>query len=128
MDMRRQTQADALKQQGYTTALVGKWHLGQVGSFHPLSRGLDEYYGVLEGGPQNIEEPGEEVVYALNGGPGPRSDSNAIYPRREKISVKEYLTDAFTREALSFIEQHAESPFFLYLPKPHSSGYITTGH
>ena len=130
MDMSQQTLADVLKQQGYKTGLVGKWHLGQVGSFHPLSRGFDEYYGVLGGGSQYVEEPGKEVVYALNGEPGPRTDYNAIYRGREKISEKEYLTDAFTREALSFIDRHAESPFFLYLSHiaPHTPLQTTTGY
>ena len=130
MDMSQQTLADALKQQGYTTGLVGKWHLGQVGSFHPLSRGFDEYYGVLGGGSQYIEEPGEEVVHALNGEPVRRSDYNGIYRGRRKISEKEYLTDAFTREALSFIDRHAESPFLFYLRHiaPHTPLQTTTGY
>ncbi|MEC7187128.1 MAG: sulfatase-like hydrolase/transferase [Pseudomonadota bacterium] len=130
MDLSQQTLADALKKQGYETGLVGKWHLGQAGNFHPLSRGFDEYYGVLGGGSQYVEESGEEVAYALNGEPGPRSDYNAIYRGREKVTETQYLTDAFTREALSFIDRHAESPFFLYLSHiaPHTPLQTTAGY
>ena len=45
----------------------------RAGELSPLSRGFDEYYGVLGGGSQYVEESGEEVAYALNGEPGPRS-------------------------------------------------------
>ena len=130
MDVSQQTLADALKKQGYATGLVGKWHLGQAGNFHPLSRGFDEYYGVLGGGSQYVEESGAEVAYALNGEPGSRSDYNAFYRGREKITETQYLTDAFTREALSFIDRHAESPFFLYLSHiaPHTPLQTTAGY
>ena len=115
MDLSQETLADALKVRGYTTGLVGKWHLGQAEDFHPLSRGFDEYFGVLGGGSQYVESSREEVAYALNGEPGLRSDYASLYKGREKIAETEYLTDAFTREATSFIDRNAASPFFLFL-------------
>ena len=89
MDLSQETLADALKVRGYTTGLVGKWHLGQAEDFHPLSRGFDEYFGVLGGGSQYVESSREEVAYALNGEPGPRSDYASLYKGREKIAETE---------------------------------------
>jgi arylsulfatase A-like enzyme len=94
------TLADRLKAAGYKTGLVGKWHLGHTDEkFHPLSRGFDSFFGFL-GGAHSY----------LRSGKGP----TAIYRGREEVNEKEYLTDAFAREGVAFIEKHAKEPFFLY--------------
>jgi arylsulfatase A-like enzyme len=94
------TLADRLKAAGYRTGIVGKWHLGHTdAAFHPLARGFDEFFGFL-GGSHSY----------LRSGKGP----TAIYRGREEVQEKEYLTDAFAREGVAFIERHAKEPFFLY--------------
>jgi arylsulfatase A-like enzyme len=94
------TMADRFKAAGYKTGLVGKWHLGHTGDqYHPLSRGFDEFFGFL-GGAHSYVRPGA----------GPA----AIFRGREEARDKEYLTDAFAREGVAFIERHAKEPFFLY--------------
>ena len=94
------TMADRLKAVGYKTGLVGKWHLGHTDAeFHPLERGFDEFFGFL-GGSHSY----------LRSGTGP----TAIYRGREEVREKEYLTDAFAREGVAFIEKHKSEPFFLY--------------
>ncbi len=96
------TIADRLRAAGYATGMVGKWHLGYRPEFHPLKRGFDFFYGFL-GGAHSYLEPD-------------RGDGNPLLRGTEKAPKEEYLTEALGREACSFIEQKAGSPFFLYLP------------
>ena len=92
------TIADRLKAAGYATGLVGKWHLGSAAKFHPQKRGFDEYFGFLGGAHPYI--PGK-------GAP--------IFRGTTEVEEKEYLTDAFGREAVAYIDRNKEKPFFLYL-------------
>ena len=96
------TLADRLKKAGYRTGMVGKWHLGHGEKFHPLSRGFEEYFGFLGGA---------HSYFAGRENQGP----NAIQRGRTPVDEKEYLTDAFAREAVAYIDRHKSEPFFLYL-------------
>lgn len=91
------TFANRFKNAGYSTGLVGKWHLGDGAKYHPMQRGFDEFFGFLGGA---------HTYFAK---------SANILRGTEKISEPAYLTDAFGREAVSFIERHQKDPFFLYL-------------
>jgi len=95
------TIANVLKPAGYVTGAVGKWHLGMAPHFHPFKRGYDEFFGFLHGGHSYID-PGVGTW-------------NPILRGTEQVDEKEYLTDAFSREAVAFIERHHNKPFFLYL-------------
>jgi len=95
------TIADVLKSAGYVTGAVGKWHLGIAPHFHPLKRGYDEFFGFLHGGHSYID-PGLGTF-------------NPILRGTEPVDEKEYLTDAFSREAAAFVERHRKERFFLYL-------------
>jgi arylsulfatase A-like enzyme len=78
---------------------VGKWHLGYEEKFHPMSRGFDEFFGFLGGGHSYLDwAQGQPVMRG-----------------REPVSEQTYLTDAFGREAVAFVERHKGRPFFLYL-------------
>ena len=90
------TIADRLRAAGYRTALVGKWHLGASEGMRPPQRGFDEFFGFLGGA---------------------HSYFNAVGFLRGNEPVKEmdYSTDAFGREAASFIERNKGRPWFLYL-------------
>ncbi len=90
------TLADRLKAAGYVTGLVGKWHLGAQPQFHPLKRGFDEFFGFLGGAHSYINSAG-------------------VFRGDQPAEEKEYLTDAFGREATAFIERHKSEPWFLYL-------------
>jgi arylsulfatase A-like enzyme len=84
-----------LKPAGYVCGAIGKWHLGYVPEMYPTRRGFDEFFGFLDAG----------SPYYL-----------AEVLRNETPEIEEaYLTDAFTREAVDFINRHAAEPFFLYL-------------
>lgn len=97
------TLADLLKKEGYATGMFGKWHLGFQRENHPLNRGFDEFYGFL----------GSLYRYFDLGNMQP---PNCILRGFERVHEKEYLTDAFTRESVDFIERHKQRPFFLYVP------------
>ena len=96
------TLPQALKAAGYTTGMVGKWHLGFQPEMLPTSRGFDEFYGFL-GGAHGYNDVGK--------------GTNAIVRGEKPVDQVEYLTDAFGKEATAFVEKHAkdEKPFFLYL-------------
>lgn len=114
MSVGERTMADVLKAAGYSTGMVGKWHLGYQGGHHPQARGFDEYFGVLAGGSIFIDPdvPGVESA-ALR--VTERTPRTAVFRGREPVEVDEYLTDVFTDEALAFIDAHQSEPFFLYL-------------
>ena len=100
------TIADCLKRAGYATGIVGKWHLGFDPKYQPTARGFDEFFGFLGGA-----HPYFAGDLARKAG-----GANAIMRGKEPVVEKEYLTDAFTREAVAFIDRHKSEPFFLYLP------------
>lgn len=97
-----QTLPTLLKEAGYVTGAVGKWHLGQAEEFHPQARGFDEFFGFLSGARPYFD--------------GFSRVRSPLMRGREEVVEDEYLTDAFGREAVAFIERHKDRPFFLYLP------------
>jgi arylsulfatase B len=137
------TLADRLRDEaGYTTALIGKWHLGGTAPFHPLRRGYDEFYGFLHEGRYYRPSPYEgmttwlrrktlpggavgrwissdgRLIYSDHiGSNEPEYDAdNPVYRNGQPVEEAANLTDAFSREAAFFIERcGAERPFFLHL-------------
>ena len=98
------TLADMLRKQGYTTTVIGKWHVGIEPEYHPLKRGFDEFYGFLGHGAHDYFDL--KIT----------SEYNSIYRNEKPINDTGYLTDNLARESVSFIERHKKQPFFLYLP------------
>lgn len=92
------TLAEALKAQGYSTAIFGKWHLGPGAADGPLSQGFDEF--VPKDWYKGWPKAGYFAPFQMDG-----LDS-------EKDA---YLTDRLTDEALAYIESNKDNPFFLYL-------------
>lgn len=90
------TIADRLKAADYATALVGKWHLGSQAAMRPQQRGFTEFLGFL-------------------GGAHSYFDAEKMLRGDEPLQDMDYSTDAFGREAVSFIERHQQQPWFLYL-------------
>ena len=95
------TVADRLKKAGYATALIGKWHLGYKPELHPQKRGFDEFFGFLGGAHSYVDALADKT--------------NPILRGTEAVDEKSYLTEAFAREAVSFIERRRNDRFFLYL-------------
>ncbi len=116
------TLAEALKKVGYTSGIIGKWHLGADISNHPLNRGFDEFFGHLGGGHRYFpEELTIQDSYAVDNDEG-MSYKTWIMRNHEPIQTKKYLTDEFSDEAVHFVDKHQKEPFFLYLAynAPHS--------
>lgn len=135
------TLADVLAGAGYTTGLIGKWHLGGTAKYHPYRRGFDEFFGFMHEGHYFVPPPYRGVTTMLRrqvlpgqtqgrwhssngrliysthmGYSEPDYDAdNPIYRGGQPVDEQEYLTDAFTREAVDFIDRNADRPFFLYL-------------
>lgn len=123
------TIAEMLKNNGYRTALTGKWHLGYTSPLLPKDFGFDYSYGFYEAyslfaNPKDknivnarIKEFTDKVIWK-----GGRKGACAIYENGNKIKENEYLTYAFFRQAKQFITESGEQPFFVYLPvnAPHT--------
>ena len=122
------TVAEYLKDAGYTTALIGKWGLGEDGSTGiPRQQGFDYFYGYLNQTHAHNHYPDflwrnetkvklpNEVIYVENG--GVKGIGSAATKRVA------WTQDLFTNEALQFIEQSKQQPFFLYLSyvSPHAN-------
>lgn len=100
LPLTEKTMADRLKAAGYATGMVGKWHLGYQPAFHPQKRGFDEFFGFLGGAHSYVNATEDKA--------------NPIRRGAQPVDEKEYLTDAFRREALAFIDGHVKDPWFLY--------------
>jgi arylsulfatase A-like enzyme len=98
--------AHRMQDQGYATCMIGKWHGGETREHYPPYRGFDEFFGFNNGATSYY--PGENDNANLN-----RRIMRGMFPVERE---DEYLTDAFGREAVSFINRHADEPFFLYVP------------
>ena len=122
------TLAEMLKETGYATGIVGKWHLGHLPQYLPTSQGFDSYFGI----------PYSNDMDKI-GGPGYSAEvrkDTSYYPEIEHYNVplmrntqiierpadQNTLTKRYTEESIRFIEDHAAHPFFLYLP--HSMPHI----
>jgi arylsulfatase A-like enzyme len=91
------TIAEALKSKQYATACIGKWHLGHRPQFLPMLQGFDAYYGI----PYSNDMKPTVLL----------RDAHVVEDPAEQAT----LTERYTAEANSFIRQHRDRPFFLYL-------------
>ena len=91
------TMAEVFKENGYKTAICGKWHLGDLEKFLPQSQGFEHSYFIKKSNNQ----------------------SRKLYRNKELLEnpfENRLLTEKFTNEAKSFIKQNKDNPFFLYIP------------
>ena len=94
--------ATLLRNAGYETALIGKWHLGFVSEFGPNKNGFDFFYGIRSGAADYISHKGD----------GGKPD---LYQNETPIVENGYLTYLFRDRAIKFLEQSHAKPFFLSL-------------
>lgn len=92
-----------MKDAGYETALVGKWHLGTLPRFHPLRHGWDEFYGLL----------GAAADYTTH--VDTESLENLFQDGTETVRTEGYLTDLFTDRAVRIVSRNRAQPLFLNL-------------
>lgn len=108
------TLADALGQADYRSAAIGKWHLGAHPSQRPLERGFDDFFGFLTGGHRYFpEEWTLEDEYQVTS--QYEAYRTKLLRNETRIEETEYLTDALSREAVHYIQEYKDAPFFLYL-------------
>ena len=91
------TMAEVLKAEGYATACIGKWHLGNREKFLPLQQGFDEYFGI----------------------PYSNDMSAQVFLRGNEVEEFhidiDNVTKKYTKEAVDYIHRKADKPFFLFL-------------
>ena len=91
-----------LKNAGYATALVGKWHLGWKPEFSPNRHGFDYFFGFKAGFIDFYEHTNPDT-------PGGKD----LFENDTAVDVPGYMTDLITERSVRFIEQHARQPFFI---------------
>ena len=101
------TIAEALKTEGYSTGLIGKWHLGDKKQNHPLNNGFDYFWGFISGARNYFYDPNE-----VN-----RNSIRNVVENYSQTKFDGYLTDVLGDKAISFIDKNYQSnnPFFLFL-------------
>ncbi len=109
LDTRETTIGQAMKSGGYRTGAIGKWDSGRAKRYLPLQRGFDFFYGFANTGIDyfNHERYGVPSMFRGN----------------ERVKEEGHATDLFQREAVRFIRDSGDRPFFLYLPfnAPHGA-------
>lgn len=122
-----QTLPELLRAQGYTTAIIGKWHLGNQDLFQPLNHGFDTWYGTPASNSQGFDPTlkkyaadcvwregfTQQGILKLKEAPCPMVRDNVVV---EVPADQTQFTQRYTREAVQFITEHKDKPFFLYLP------------
>jgi arylsulfatase A-like enzyme len=96
------TIASRLKQGGYETALIGKWHLGFRPEWGPNAHGFDEFFGILAGA-------GDYFLHKNGLG---QAD---LYENLTPVERNGYLTELLTERAISYVQKRRSAPFFLSL-------------
>lgn len=110
------TLAEALKERGYATACVGKWHLGHLPRFLPTRNGFDSYFGIPYSNDMDrvADSPKGRAAFLQ-----PRVEYwNVPLMRNEEIierpADQTTITKRYTQEAIRFIKEQKDRPFFLY--------------
>ncbi len=114
MDTREVLLPQVLQQAGYRCGVFGKWDMGMSRRYLPLQRGFDDFYGFVNSGIDYFTHE-RYGVHAMYEGNSPTRDDQGTY-----------CTELFEREALRFIRENHDRPFFLYLPfnAPHGASSL----
>ena len=119
LPLSEKTFANHLKEYGYRTGIIGKWHLGAAPPFHPNNRGFDYFYGFLSGGHTYFPNTVSSIHSLIqeNGLPHYAANEGSFLPlvrNNNTAEFDEYLTRALSRDAVNFVTKSKE-PFCLYL-------------
>ena len=114
LPLTEQTLSDVLGKANYKTKAIGKWHLGAHKSLIPENRGFDEFYGFIIGGHRYF--PNDLVLNDLKEA---RSQMDGyitkLLDNGKRIETSKYLTEELSNNAVNFIDENSDNPFFLYL-------------
>lgn len=123
LDPGEETLAELLKEEGYATCMVGKWHLGHRAPFLPTEQGFDEAFGLPY---SNDMWPLDDAGEPKRGYPALQMlDGDGFGETVETLAQQAELTERYTVRALDFIARNREKPFFLYLA--HSMPHVPLG-
>ena len=100
LPLTERTIADILAEHGYSTGLVGKWHLGIEDRFHPTRRGFNEFFGMRRGSGPYFTGMNQRIEDGIT----------PVHP-----DSLDYLTDEFGDRAVDFIRRHRDEPFLMFL-------------
>ena len=111
------TLAEALKDRGYATACIGKWHLGHLHRYLPNQNGFDYYFGIpysndMERAPDSPEGMAAFLQPKIEYWNVPVMRNGEVI---ERPAEQHTITRRYTEEACRFIREHADRPFFVYL-------------
>jgi arylsulfatase A len=112
------TIAEVLKQQGYATACIGKWHLGHLPEYLPLKHGFDYYFGIPYSNDMDrvASAPMGRAAFLA---PKPEYWNVPLMRNFEEVerpADQHTVTRRYAEEAVKFIRDHKDQPFFVYLP------------
>jgi arylsulfatase A len=124
------TIADHLKAHGYATACIGKWHLGHLPQFLPRAQGFDSYFGIPYSNDMNHPDNAKKSKASSDASWTDQATHvknwNTPLVRNEEIIElpvnQRTITRRYTDEAIRFVTENKDRPFFLYLP--HSMPHI----
>lgn len=118
LNREEETIASMLKKQGYSTCMIGKWHLGSIPEFYPTNYGFDEYLGIPYSNDMwpvsydgITQSEGFKSIYPAL----PLIENNSVIMHFNTLKDQEKITDIYTQRALDFIQKDHKGPFFLYM-------------
>ena len=117
LDPKEETISSMLKKGGYSTKLIGKWHLGDQQEFLPSKHGFDEYFGIPYSNDMGkmIPNPNSDPQ-RKNFPPLPLMRDNDVI---QEQPAQEGITERYTEDAVTFIRNNQTNPFFLYFAHMH---------
>ncbi|TYA74645.1 sulfatase-like hydrolase/transferase [Seonamhaeicola marinus] len=107
IDTKEKLFPERMQEVGYTTGVVGKWHLGAAQEFHPNNRGFDYFYGFLGGGHDYFRIDLTKKVW--------EAYLQGLVRNKKPASFDGYLTTALSKDAAKFVSDNKDEPFFLYV-------------
>ena len=113
------TVAEALRDAGYATGIVGKWHLGHLPEYLPTRHGFDSWFGIPYSNDMDRQLPNgmdNRTAYFR-----PEIEYYQVPLMRDEVELERpvnqhTVTKRYAEEAVAFIREHRNKPFFLYLP------------
>lgn len=107
------TMGEVFHAAGYRTEAIGKWHMGVKPELQPTGRGFDHFFGFLPAKHPYAETPEIPESQGTNAGFPGQAPGHLVRDGKDVVE-KEYTTNAFGREAVTFLKKTKGSPFFLY--------------
>jgi len=120
LDPKYATIGEVLKKRGYTTAVFGKWHIGDQPDTRPWARGFDESCGLMYSNDMWEFHPGNPEHWKKF--PLQFWENDKVKIPRMTRTDQPMLTTSYTAHAMDFIRRHKDKPFFLYVP--HSMPHV----